>query len=577
MVQQHTVQQLKTKIYLLLVLFNMLASWELGTSANIVDDGSCPMVFLLPFTFPQHTFFQGAYFPEAVSPEEGTARELFGNLAAALMAVDHVNNRNGDIIQELSTESFRECDISIDQYLAMNSLADDLSMQLPSVLQGYENWQRYQQTQDIGIDYSQVTASRDTKKTSVCAVIGPFRSNVAVEVAKFTSILNIPLISPLAASKDLDDHQLFGSMTVEMSARSKVLMEYLDNVERDYIAILSSDDRVGTEFSKVMESSCDELGRKCKSFSFGDHEADDDGYQSLYLALEFIRKSGFTTIVCSLDVNAELDYLAKYSTEHGLQGEDFLWIIHSAESFLPIFDFVRAGHDSPVQEFFNGLGYFTVGVPADSSEVFEESFRRNDEVFFNRVLNAIPVNERSKYDTLVKADYFQKKHFKVTQDAAFVYDSVVATVLGACAVRKNILDGNHHDNNGDDFHFGHVDEIFATSFRGASGNVTFDRPRKSRDVDSVEFAIANVRPRKLGDKSVGHFYRYEVVITSKYSAGAWVDEAEFIYADESASAPFPLRLVDVKVIFMSDGVRLGAFCLTAIGFVVCFIVTTMVW
>ena len=521
-------------------------------------------------------FFQNAYFPGTVTPEEGIAGELVGNLAAALMAIDHVNNRNGGVVKELSTQSFLECDISIDQYLTMDSLADELSFQLPSVLQGSNEdipvFQRTQHTADA--DDWQITSTK-INNTSICAVIGPFRSNVAMEVAKSTSVLNVPLISPLAASDNLDDYELFGRMTVGASVRSRVLMEYLDNLERNYIAILSSDDGVGTEFSMQMESSCEEIGRTCKSFKFRGDGANDGGHQSLQLALELVRESGFTTIVCSLDVINELDYLAKYSTGLGLQGEDYMWIIHCAESFLPIFNFVRAGRGSPVEEFFNGMGFFTVGVPTDKSEAFEESFRRSDEVFFNRVRDAIPISERSKYDALVKTNYFQQDYFGVTMDAAFVYDSVVAMALGACEVRKSLLNGNGYDN--DNVFNDLVDRVFDASFMGASGNVAFDRPRRNRDVDAIKFAITNVRPREVREEGEEIFYRYDMVTTSTYSAGAWVDEAEFIYADGSGSAPFTLRLVDVEVVFMSEGLKLVSLCLSLFGLIVCFVLAAMVW
>lgn len=59
---------------------------------------------------------------------------LLGNyleaLVVALMATDHVNNRNGIIVRSSSTDSFRECDLSVDRFLAMDSLAGDLPLQL---------------------------------------------------------------------------------------------------------------------------------------------------------------------------------------------------------------------------------------------------------------------------------------------------------------------------------------------------------------------------------------------------------------------------------------------------------------
>ena len=254
-----------------------------------------------------------------------------------------------------------------------------------------------------------------------------------------------------------------------------------------------------------------------------------------------------------------------------------MWIIHCTESFLPIMNFIRAGYNSPVHEFLKGLGYFTVGVPSGSSEAFEHSFKGNDEYFFQRVLEAIPSTERDKYRTLVKADYFQHNdHFGATIDSAFVFDSVAAMALGACELRKKLRDGNGYNN--DNVRYNLMDEIFSTSFVGASGNVTFDRSRRARDVGSVEYAITNVRPRKVvGEDSGESFYRYDIVPTSKYSVGAWSDESEFIYADGSASAPLPLRLVNTKIVYMTRGLKVGCLFASSIGLLACCVAAAMVW
>lgn len=67
--------------------------------------------------------------------------------------------------------------------------------------------------------------SRIINNISTCAVIGPFRSSIAEEVVNTINNLNIPLKSPIVASVELNGYDLFGLMTVETSARSKVLLK----------------------------------------------------------------------------------------------------------------------------------------------------------------------------------------------------------------------------------------------------------------------------------------------------------------------------------------------------------------
>mmetsp|Transcript_13846 Transcript_13846/g.20541 ORF Transcript_13846/g.20541 Transcript_13846/m.20541 type:complete len:225 (-) Transcript_13846:20-694(-) len=192
----------------------------------LMEDGSCPMLFFLPFT-PPNTSNGSTLNSEFINEE----MLYFINLAAALLAVDHVNHRNGDVVHDLALPNFERCNISIPQFLVQDSNSQEggvssaetttpsnfLSVVSSVLTEGSLSDYNLQTMPGFENYNSTLSFSESSTGYRPCTIIGPSRSDDAIQLSRFLGDRNleIPHISTHAVSHLLDnreEHPLFVRM-----------------------------------------------------------------------------------------------------------------------------------------------------------------------------------------------------------------------------------------------------------------------------------------------------------------------------------------------------------------------------
>ena len=274
------------------------------------------------------------------------------------------------------------------------------------------------------------------------------------------------------------------------------------------------------------------------------------------------------------DRPAFLNDIATIADELDMLGDnDYMWIISGAAFPRQMRDVMKYEVDSPTDKMLRGAALFTNYDPfiyKEESDRFLRSWREQDGTnLIEKVIDHQPVDVDGQkfYIPQSLSTYFST--VTPSEYASFIYDSVVATGIGAC---KGI------SNTDADIQNAHYSGIKSTAFHGASGR--FSMKSNTRDPKGTLMGLYNVRPSSEVNENKRS---YETVLTSiwdsshtsnakgeKVDGGAWanVDGTEFIFFDGTTNEPMPLRTVSDEH-FISQDVQIAGLFLSSFAMFLC--------
>ena len=274
------------------------------------------------------------------------------------------------------------------------------------------------------------------------------------------------------------------------------------------------------------------------------------------------------------DRPAFLNDIATIADELDMLGDnDYMWIISGAAFPRQMRDVMKYEVDSPTDKMLRGAALFTNYDPfiyKEESDRFLRSWREQDGTnLIEKVIDHQPVDVDGQkfYIPQSLSTYFST--VTPSEYSSFIYDSVVATGIGACK-GISITDANIQN--------AHYSGIKSTAFHGASGR--FSMTSNTRDPKGTLMGLYNVRPSSEVNENKRS---YETVLTSiwdsshtsnakgeKVYGGAWanVDGTEFIFFDGTTNEPMPLRTVSDEH-FISQDVQIAGLFLSSFAMFLC--------
>jgi hypothetical protein len=416
--------------------------------------------------------------PDAAS----LGKASFSLMAAAELARKHFNERDATIVPELA--QLGDCSI----LLETEESPGGETLYIDSA---YSRSLSVEKLLDMTIKAIGVGSS-------FCGVVGPIEPRANEGVSVFSESLQIPQVAYATIDRRLsrkDDFPTFARVIPAAADFGNAVAKYMQRVwERDYIAVIYDKSDYGEQFEDPLEGAQEMLGYKMIT----NHiiEGNDESIES---ALEEVYAKGYRTILLATDRTAFLDDVARIAEIKGLLGDGYFWILSGGALPSALLPSLRYEVDSSVDKLLRGAAVFTNFDPFvynGETDPFLKAWRRQNRTLVDRLNSIQPRQSNGSNFFTADPSYFQTE--TPTEYASFIYDAVMATGIGAC---NALAAGNSTIG-------GHYDTIVSSSFRGASGPVSFKRDEEEneftngRDPSGVIFGTHNMRPGSVDDNGM---------------------------------------------------------------------------
>lgn len=452
----------------------LMTLWIETTALKLQENNECRLVTFIDFTDtregapdehqdPEFNFGYGDW-PDA--PTLGKAS--FSMLAAAELARKHFNARDTAIVPELA--NFTDCPIMF------ADPSDGSSWYFDSAF-----------SRSASVDHL-LQLPRD----EVCAVLGPREPRANEGVSVLAESLDVPLVAYATIDRRLarvQDFPTFVRVIPEAAEFASIVALYVqrDVFMRDYLAVLYDQSDYGEQFEDPLEDAEDALGYE----TITEHIVEGDD-ESLYESLGEVVDKGYRTILIATDRPAMINDIARVADELGLIGPGYFWIFSAAMMPPAMKDTIRFEVDSPADRMLRGSALFAnydSFVYNGETDSFLKEWRKQNASLVDHLNDIVPMDSNGSKFYVADGSYFQTE--TPTEYASFMYDSIIATGIGACEALAG--DGDHYQN------------MLDSAFFGASGKVKFkkgeedgDSPSNARDPCGPLFGVYNVRPGPVG-------------------------------------------------------------------------------
>ena len=421
--------------------------------------------------------------------------------AVTLVAVDHVNHRNGSVIPELANLT---CPVRLTY-----TLADSLQ-QFNEVIRQY-------------LAYKEIFSGPPD------AIIGAPRSSSTIPLSFVSNVDRVPIVGNSATSLELDSassHPFF-SRTIPSDAgvaRAIVIFLQAHGYERGNVIYI--DDAYGKTYKDVLfaEGQKENVLLNLYPVPEGDEDAMD-------AALDEIAASELNVIV-GVVFDSDLARLILQAEKKGLSGEGRVWIFSDSIGSL---DFVVGGNLAVAKALNGSLQIIPAGGES-GTERFDNFVEQLP--FFDYIVDefneALPGGSRGfdessffpKISIKVGEDFFSNQVTETPFYGAYAFDAVLAVAFAIeehceAFINSSTVEGAAAPGAGIN-----LIDIFTTAnftFEGVTGTVQFN------DVGSRELSTASVIADNLFFREDGSFYRRR--------AGRLDDSGEFWVMNESLRYP----------------------------------------
>ena len=390
----------------------------------------------------------------------------FSQLVSAMMAIDHFNERNPVIVDELNSTSAARGNINNKNNYTWGDIMQDCNLQID-----YDSLI----LMDTGtIENRGMGTIMGNLRKHPHAIAGPYNDIPALELSVIASSLHIPMVAHRGLDHNLlrpKMHPFLTQVNPDLVAEMQFLTDYLRHVGRlDYIAVLHS---ANTDSSLQRLEAFRTIAHHdsnithIQSFGYTSAGTPRDSItsvRSISLAMEQIKATGYRSIVwLSPFLDNDSIEVGKAATKQGLDQGDHFWVFQGGSEVsvpstltpealsLDIFRYLRGGAYLTTFEWFESRHF-------DNN--FLTAWKQLDASFAKRVRDILPftveeIDSGGWYDFLDKepnnatAGQFEKfppdDFFSNPTDATlpaygsiYMYDAVMSIALGACHAVKSI-------------------------------------------------------------------------------------------------------------------------------------------
>lgn len=460
----------------------------------------------------------------------------FIHMAAALMAMEHFNQRNASVVPEL--DQFHNCSFQFD---VNNS-----------------------RVFDSGSTTHLASRSLFRAGATPCAIAGPFHDKPAMDLSVMAQAAEFPLVA----------HRSFDLRTVMHTSAPYTSQVYPDNSvlavqlvdflrgkgRDDFVSILYPLTDGGLQWKDVLSFAFKMMG--IESFAHEIHNPHEEEFlqeppASISENMKIVKDRGFRTIVVPMENPLEtLPHLADAAEECGMNNGDYFWVWLGDFSATHLYS-----NNSNISKLVYGSAYIFGIEPMylyHQLDPFHAAFTSQGPDFANRVNALNPISPDQPGYIWAGPNFFTNLSDDVLEHGAgFLYDAVISLGMGACHTEGFILSATNATSSetGESFLRG----IRQSDFTGASGRVRFQQtgPSPGARVGSTALLGAfNLLPRSDTELELPH--RLTDVFLP--DAGRWEVWDNFTYADGTNTPPALLRDPPPQN-YLPNGLRILGFVL----------------
>eukprot|EP00535_Pseudo-nitzschia_heimii_P010062 CAMPEP_0197181248 /NCGR_PEP_ID=MMETSP1423-20130617/5594_1 /TAXON_ID=476441 /ORGANISM="Pseudo-nitzschia heimii, Strain UNC1101" /LENGTH=781 /DNA_ID=CAMNT_0042631469 /DNA_START=174 /DNA_END=2519 /DNA_ORIENTATION=+ len=438
---------------------------------------------------------------------------------------------------------------------------------------------KYIDTEDDAVVASKQVMARLTAGERVCAFIGATPSySESIQTSVIANIFGNSMISGMSVASTLDhptNYPRFARTIPSTYGPMSAFVKYAhEKLKYKFLVILSHDDVHSTDLVMSIRSTINSYDKE----AFVVREIFIQNESEIKNGIERLKDLQFTTVIAifeGTEFGDDLyDPVMKEAYKQEVAGNgDHVWFF--PEGVLEHSKYLRerryddVPRDSELFHAYRGAGIITSGGlgPRFSQLANEmkkysrylESTNRTQLILPNphKDININAITEIVNQKSFLNENYLDSR----TQ---FLYEATVLAGLSACAASTGDLQLN-----GKDFH----DYLVTYKFPGITGHVKLDGESGSRDANSVEYSVMNVRAMNIFNMSTDDFH---VELRQAATIGEQVNIVDpFIFNDGTDTKPRPVWEKNITTVYIGDGVLYIALILCGLSVVAA--VVSAIW
>ena len=304
-------------------------------------------------------------------------------MAAALLAVEHFNNRDASIFKEL--DGMKDCPVKLEPH--------------------------FFDSHAVGHYAAQSFAAQDSIP---CAIAGPFSDQPALELSTLATAYQFPLVAYRAFNDRVSSNAInpyTSQVFPDLEAYSESLLSYLGSANRsNYISMLYPATDGGTQRREALAFLLDQNKTRwfAEPYQIGHDYAFNVLYETMKNALGKIKEKGYRTIVVSLDdpVVRQVRPLSQAAEELGMLDGDYFWIWFGT---IDLFENIPGNYLT--NKMLRGSVWVAGGENYfldPENDPFYNTWLQQPAEFVDRVNQANPIPEGEPGYVFAETDYFSK-------------------------------------------------------------------------------------------------------------------------------------------------------------------------
>lgn len=481
--------------------------------------------------------------------EDKKANTGFVFMAAALMAMEHFNQRNASVVPELA--DLGDCSFQFD--INASRMFDSGSAHLAS-----------QSLYEAG--------------SIPCAMAGPYHDVPALDLSVLAQVTKVPLVIQRAFNMR-STLEMFSPFSSQVYPNNEVvaerLIDFLHTKGRtNYISILYPYTDGGLQWKDTLNFFFQAFGMESFSQVIYNSNPEQVRHQQQAVAttvtnnLATLKKRGFRTIVVPLENPLEnLPQIADVAEALGMNNGDYFWV------WLGDFSATHLNSDnSNITKLVYGSAWlFAIESMylLGAADPFCMALANQGSDFVERVNAVNPIAPGNPGYYYAQPDFFTKISSSLLDHhgAGFMYDAVMSIGVGACSMESTTTENASLGLN-------LLQGIRQSEFTGASGKVRFKGSGPmpgGRDGSSALFGALNIVPGSTMKDSNG-VTRFSDIFQPEL--GTWIQTDNFTFAGGSMVPPELLRDPPQQN-YLPNSLRIVGF--TLMGIVVASAIATSIW
>ncbi|CAB9510354.1 Gamma-aminobutyric acid (GABA) B receptor [Seminavis robusta] len=455
-------------------------------------------------TNTRHGFVSGLWPKTTYENPRKPREEYLYYEAAAYLALEHFNSRNGAVLPEIP-DLLAGCDFTMEV-----EFRDTRFRPFKGVEEALDSYRA------------------PGKKPF--AVWGPYSSSVSLPVSIVTSGLEIPTIGTISTSQSLDNSPFYARTCTSVQSEAKIFLNYLNSIGVPRIGILYSRNEWGLSFHNFLIENAP-LYNVTVATSVGYVEGHNkEEWILLKEAMKELAQSKVQYFVGIVNPPT-WKHVAREGFQHGIMGAPgYTWYFSELEMTRILDketegDIAQAVHGSAV-----------TFMHFEDHPAFDQHFED-----FLLARGPVDSNNRTMRDRYI-ASQAEQKWARIVDYVAPVrssvsylaYDAMMALGIAACKAPEQFAGQQLYD------------ALVRTEFQGVTGWVAFDHNSGTRREDTVHYRLENV---VLADKGKGavpnsSFVEFNISTVAIVGTETINFKDPYTYSDNSTNQPSPLPPVD---------------------------------